>query len=72
MPSRELVIQSADDLEEIIIAAKQVVIDLRAGVDDPYARLYVLRRELGKVVATLGAGSPTGASMTALVEEYHL
>ena len=53
---REKVLKAADELEGLAIIAKQMCIDLRNGVDDPYARVYWLRRQFGYVVADLGFG----------------
>jgi hypothetical protein len=51
---------AANTMEDLAAIAKQVVIDLRAGKPHPYARVYWLRREMGRVVATMGVGTPEG------------
>lgn len=65
--------EAADALEDIIVMAKQVVIDLRANsrvtgrnaadpvraVHDSYGRVFALRRKFGRIVAGLGSGTPS-------------
>lgn len=64
--------EAADQLEDIIVMAKQVVLELRGAsrragygaiqsaqaLYDSYAYLFALRRKLGRTVATIGAGQP--------------
>lgn len=47
---------AANDLEDLIAAAKQIVVILREGQTDrkAHALLYVLRRRLGHVVRGVG------------------
>lgn len=77
-------LEVADQLEELVIAAKQMVIDLRANPDadtagreewlrsndTAYARVYWLRRELGYVVNQLGVGLPPNWAVKKIIAEY--
>jgi hypothetical protein len=57
--SKEL--EAAGRLEELLGDMKQAVIDIREHSHNRawcYWRLYTLRKELGRIVATLGAGTP--------------
>src|ERR1700728_1791640 len=58
-------IEAAKQLEELIIDAKQAVIDIREYHENKkycYWRIYHLRSELNRIVASMGAGIPvTGA-----------
>lgn len=53
-------LEAAKRLEELTVMAKQMVIDLRLVNNnyDGYRRVYWLRKELSKVVASLGGGVP--------------
>lgn len=51
---------AAHQLEDLAIIAKLMVTDLRDGDDNPYGRVYWLRKQLGYIVANLGQGVPTG------------
>lgn len=66
-------VESAAELENISVMVKEAVLDLRnaarvGDVADAYARVYFLRRELGRVVAGLGAGVPR--NLAAVETEY--
>jgi hypothetical protein len=70
---------AADQLEELIIVAKQMVLDLRGepsreSQEDAdltaYGRVYWLRKRLGYIVATLGVGHPT-SWVTRYVEKHY-
>lgn len=53
---------AADRLEELLPHLREVVNLVRAGEGPgarPYALLYETRRELSRIVATLGAGLPS-------------
>lgn len=77
-------LEAADRLEELVITAKQMVIDLRANPapdtagreawlrsnDMAYARLYWLRREIGYVVNQLGVGLPPNWTIRQVTKEY--
>lgn len=58
MPDR--VNQAANELEDLAMIAKLMVTDLREGKDNPYGRVYWLRKQLGYTVAKLGVGVPKG------------
>lgn len=73
--------EAAARVEELAAIAKQVVLDLRGELDatavghlrandTAYARVYWLRRELGRVVAELGVGLPNHRVMKAVEKEY--
>lgn len=64
----EKVRKVANELEDVALLAKHMVIDLREGEPNAYARVYWLRWRLGKVVAELGVGVPSG--LPAIAEEY--
>lgn len=49
---------AAARIEELSMISKQVVQNLRDGAPSAYAQVYWLRREMGRVVATLGVGTP--------------
>jgi hypothetical protein len=51
-------IAAANRLEELATQLKGLVIELREGTPDAYKKVYELRRELSRVVATLGEGQP--------------
>lgn len=51
---------AANQLEDLAIIAKFMVTDLREGEDNPYGRVYWLRKQLGYIVANLGQGVPIG------------
>lgn len=56
---REKEIRAANALEDLTPAIKDMVRRIREGAEpDPYAAVYWLRREVGRVVASLGAGQP--------------
>lgn len=62
-PEQKKLVESAAELENISVMVKEAVLDLRnaartGDVADAYARVYFLRRELGRVVAALGVGVP--------------
>jgi hypothetical protein len=72
-------IDAANQLEELITVAKQMVLDLRGkptreSQEDAdltaYGRGYWLRKRLGYVVATLGVGHPT-SWVTRYVEKHY-
>ncbi len=50
--------QAAAQLEDLSVELKQLIIDLREGKPDPYARVYYFRHSVGQVVARLGVGTP--------------
>jgi hypothetical protein len=53
--------EAAARVEELAAIAKQLVLDLRdPEITNPYARLYWLRGQFGKVTARFGAGVPAG------------
>jgi hypothetical protein len=49
---------AADRLEELAIELKGVIIALRCQNDDSYAYVYYFRKEVSRVVSTLGVGVP--------------
>lgn len=51
---------AANQLEDLAVIAKFMVTDLREGADNPYGRVYWLRKQLGYLVADLGIGVPKG------------
>jgi hypothetical protein len=53
------VLAAADELEDLAIELKDIVQKLRAFNSDPYKLVYNFRRDVGRVVATLGAGVPS-------------
>lgn len=57
---------ASHSLEELAIAAKDVVAELRVGQSPgkAYALAYELRWRMGKIVASLGAGVPNAADRT--------
>ena len=72
-------LNAANQLEDLIVVAKQMVLDLRGvpsreGQEDAdltaYGRVYWLRKRLGYVVATLGVGHPT-SWVTRYVEKHY-
>lgn len=72
MADRETVLSAANALEDLTVKMKTAALDLREGTNDPYAVAYYLRRELSRVVATLGAGVPSGlGAVTATYEIEH-
>lgn len=62
--------EAANRLEELAIIAKTMVEDIRTGDGpaDPYSLLYWLRTEVGRVVATMGAGP--GRSAQSIKDHY--
>jgi len=58
---RSTELAAADRLEELLASYREVVNLIREGHERPYALLYEARRELGRVVATLGAGLPAAS-----------
>lgn len=54
------VTEAANLLEELSIIAKCMVTDLREGADNPYGRVYWLRKQMSHAVAMLGSGVPGG------------
>lgn len=80
------IINAAEALEDLLVMTTQAVQDLRdidanPAVDPPayaapshravaYTRLYFLQRELGRIVATLGADAPIPAVMRAVEADY--
>lgn len=62
------VIKAANELEDLAIIAEIMVNDLRAGKDNPYGRVYWLRKQLSYTVAGLGEGVPKG--LDAIETEY--
>jgi predicted ATPase len=75
---RDKVLTAADALEELSVITKQMVLDLRAdaNAENPqgrayaHTRVYWLRRELSRVIATLGASVPAHARLKQIDEEY--
>lgn len=77
-------LEAANQLEELLVAAQQIVLDLRANPtpdtvdreewlrsnDMAYARVYWLRRELGYVVNKLGVGLPPNWMIKQIIEEF--
>lgn len=51
-------IRAASELERLIPHLKDIVVDIRNGYGRPYALVYEARRELSRIVAKLGAGTP--------------
>lgn len=68
MVDRDKVLNAAAQLEDIAVIAKMMVTDLREGADNPYGRVYWLRRLMTYVVNDLGAGTPTGLQA---IEDYY-
>ena len=77
--------EAAAELENLTVMMKQAVLDLRANserasrggqthasesLNDAYARAYYLRRELGRVVATLGVGVPVNYRLRGVETAY--
>lgn len=54
------VLNAAHQLEDIAVIAKAMCNDLREGADNPYGRVYWLRKQMSYLVATLGEGVPSG------------
>lgn len=54
----EKIATATEELDDIAILAKTIADELRAGIDQPYERVYWLRHRLSKTVALLGAGTP--------------
>lgn len=71
---------AAAELENITVMMKQAVLDLRASrggqihasaaLGNAYARVYYLRRELGRVVAALGVGVPRSVVLRGIEKTY--
>lgn len=55
---QETLNEAANRLEELTIVGKEIVLSLRSGDEESYAKMYWLRRELGYIVNTLGVGVP--------------
>jgi hypothetical protein len=68
--SQDKATAAAARLEELSTVMSQMVTDLREGKPHPYARVYWLRREIGRVVATLGADVPPSIGQVDM--EYNL
>jgi len=65
---REKEMKAASDLENLVPAIKEMVSRIHDGTENqPYSAVYWLRREMSRIVATLGAGQPN----TNKVEEYY-
>jgi hypothetical protein len=58
MTSQKSVSEAADKLYELIPELGRLVLDLREGKPQPYARVYGFRRKVSRIVATLGSGDP--------------
>jgi hypothetical protein len=76
---RQKIRNAAAALDDLAVMIKEVTHDLRGTDARPggengrryaYARLYFLRRELGRVVATLGAEAPPNAVIKTLEARY--
>lgn len=76
---REARLRAAAQLEDLIVVAKQVVLDLRGeptreGQDDAdltaYGRVFWLRRQLGYVVGSLGVNAPATWVMNLAGKRY--
>lgn len=64
MYGRAQEIETADKLEALVPAIKEMIIKLREGTEEqPYAALYWLRREISREVAKMGAGLPNTAKV---------
>lgn len=63
-------LDSANRLEELGVALGEMVRDLRIGKPHAYARVYWLRRELGRVVTTLGTDAPSSHVLRDVAREY--
>lgn len=50
--------RAANRLEELTIIQKEAVKNLRLGAPDAYAQVYWIRREMSKIVGSLGFGIP--------------
>ena len=61
MTNREKQLDAANRLEDLAMDMKLLIPELREGMTSAaaYRKVYELRRELGRVVATLGCGVPT-------------
>lgn len=73
---RRKISDAANRVEELSVMIKEAVLDLRddARHDDittAYARVYVLRRELSRVVASLGAGVPVNGAVMRRIEKTY-
>lgn len=69
--------EAAARLEELAAIAKAMVLDVRGDGESQedadltaYGRVFWLRRQLGYVVASLGAGAPASWVMRAVEKEY--
>lgn len=60
----------ASQLEDIAVIAKTMCNDLREGADNPYARVYWLRKQLGYAVAMLGQGNPSAKQQQEIEDHY--
>lgn len=60
MSDQDKLNKASHELEDLATIAKIMVTDLREGKDNPYARVYWLRKQLGYIVADLGVGVPKG------------
>jgi len=56
--NRKIVDAAADKLEELLPEMRELINRIRHGCPAPYAEVYHLRREIGRVVANLGVGVP--------------
>lgn len=69
----QTILNAADRLEEMAAEMKEVVLELREDARhghrmDAYGRLYLLRRELGYIVGTVGAG-PVSQSLIRRIKQ---
>ena len=63
---------TAEWIEEILFLGHRIAEDIRTGNNtaSPYALVYWLRKELGALVASRGAGAPSSLLMRAISKEY--
>lgn len=64
--------EAAAKLEDITVVSKQMVVDIREEVVDPYAALYWLRREIGRIVSTMGVGLPASDMLRQVQDRYRI
>lgn len=60
----------ANLLEELSMIADHMVTDIREGADNPYERVYWLRKQIGYLVSRLGAGVPKAKDLQAIEDHY--
>lgn len=59
MPSKEMNLKAANELEDLLPHLRDIVNEIREGTIDSYASLYEARARLTKILSPLGAGVPS-------------